>query len=105
MNLKNKSASLYDGGGRAFSTAVLPKAGETVVTHAGKRKIWVVRVHDIAVPLRKFLAVAQKAVGKDGWNATRPSVDELLAGSWVDVNQRRFNWPTLFGFIITTSHM
>ena len=47
--------------------------------------------------------MAQKATGADGWTVTKPSVDEMLAGSWAGVKQGKFDWPTLFGFIVTAS--
>ena len=62
-----------------------------------------VRVHDTATTLKALLAMAQQAAGADGWTVTTPSVDETLAGSWAGVKQGRFDWPTLFGFIVTAS--
>ena len=106
MSIKDKRASLYDGGDRVFSTSTLPTIGKavcSVLAHPSETENRIIRVHDTATTLNKLLAMAQTTVGADGWTITKPSVDELLANSWAGVKQGKFDWPTLFGFIVTAS--
>ncbi len=42
-------------------------------------------------------------MGADAWTVSKPSVTELLGSSWAGVKQGRFDWPTLFGFVVTAS--
>lgn len=62
-----------------------------------------IRVQDTATTLNALLAMAQKATGAEGWTVAKPSVDEMLAGSWAGVKQDKFDWPTLFGFLVAAS--
>jgi hypothetical protein len=106
MSIKDKRATLYDGGDVVFSTTTLPTIGKavcSVLAHPEETKNRVVKVHDTATTLNKLLSMAQDIVGQDGWTITKPSVDETLASSWAGVKQGKFDWPTLFGFIVTAS--
>ncbi|KAK3938755.1 putative oxidoreductase protein [Diplogelasinospora grovesii] len=104
MSIKEKNARLYDGGDRVFSTSTMTTIGKaicSVLAHPAETENRVVKVHGTATTLNKLLAAAQKAVGEDGWTVTKPSVDELLGSSWAGVKQGKFDWPTLFGFVVT----
>lgn len=106
MSIKDKRASLYDGGDRVFSTTTLATVGKAVcgvLAHPVETENRVIKVHDMTTTLKSLLVKAQKAVGEDGWTISKLSVDELLGSSWAGVKQGRFDWPTLFGFIITAS--
>ncbi|KAH8903573.1 NAD(P)-binding protein [Coniochaeta sp. PMI_546] len=106
MNPKDKTAKLYDGGNRVFSVvtrATIGKAVSAVLLHPDETKNRVVKVHDAAPTLKTLLATVQKAVGEDGWTVTTPSVEEALANAWTGVKAGKFDFPTIFGFIVAAS--
>jgi len=104
LNIKEKRATLYDGGDRVFSTTTLQTIGKAicaVLAPPAETENRVVKVHDTHTTLNTLLAKAQKTVGAEGWTITQASVDELLGSSWAGVKQGKFDWPTLFGFVVT----
>ncbi|OIW24599.1 putative oxidoreductase CipA-like protein [Coniochaeta ligniaria NRRL 30616] len=106
INPTDKTAKLYDGGDRVFSVvmrATIGKAVAAVLSHPEDTKNRAVKVHDATSTLRKLLAAVQKAVGEDGWTVSTPSVEEALAGAWAGVKAGRFDFPTIFGFIVAAS--
>jgi hypothetical protein len=106
MSIKDKRASLYDGGDRVFSTSTLPTIGKAVcavLSHPAETENRIIKVHDTATTLNTLLYMAQKTVGAKGWNITKPSVDELIGNSWAGIKQGKFDWPTLFGFVVAAS--
>ncbi|KAB5582953.1 hypothetical protein GE09DRAFT_286440 [Coniochaeta sp. 2T2.1] len=106
FNPREKTAKLYDGGGREFSVAtreVIGKAVVGVLTHAEETKNRVVKVHAATTTLKKLLGYEQKVLGEEGWTVETPRVEDSLASAWAGVKAGKFDFPTIFGFIVAAS--
>lgn len=106
MDPADRTAALYDGGDRAFSVvtrATIGRAVSAVLRHPEETRNRVVKVHDATPTLRGLLAAAQGTVGTEGWTVTTPSVEEALASAWAGVEAGKFDFATVFGFIVAAS--
>lgn len=98
INLKGKSANLYDGGDRIFSATTLPSIGKAVVgvlKHPEETKNRTVYVQDTATSLKHLTALSKKATGVEGWTETVVSIDEVLEQAWAELKQPKPN-PAIF---------
>ncbi|KAI4213314.1 MAG: hypothetical protein LQ351_004055 [Letrouitia transgressa] len=90
-NVREKSANLFDGGNRLFSTTTLHTIGKAVVgvlKHPGETKNRAVYVHDTATTLKKIVEMVKKATGgPEGWRETVIPVDKLLEGAWAELKK------------------
>ncbi|KAB5566304.1 hypothetical protein GE09DRAFT_1055875 [Coniochaeta sp. 2T2.1] len=106
FNPKEKTAKLYDRGGREFSVAMREVVGKAVVgvlAHAGETKNRVVKVHAATTTLKKLWGYEQMVLGEEGWTVETPSVEDSLASAWAAVESGKFDFPTIFGFIVAAS--
>lgn len=90
LNLKAKSANLWNGGDRVFSTTTVPssaKAVSGVLLHPEETKNRNVRVHSASTTQNKLLAIAKKAVGADGWTTTVTSTDDALKEAYAKLDK------------------
>ncbi|KAI0475086.1 nmrA-like family protein-like protein [Xylariaceae sp. FL0804] len=81
FSLKEKSATLYDGGVATFSGTTLEssvKAVTGVLRNPEQTRNRAVYVQSTATSINKLVAMAKKAVGSDGWKETSVAVDDIL---------------------------
>lgn len=100
INLKEKSANLYDGGDRVFSATSLPTIGKAVVgvlKHPEETKNRAVYVQDTATTLKHLTALGKKATGAEGWTETEIAIDDLLEEAWAELKKPQPN-PANFAF-------
>ena len=106
FNPKEKTAKLYDGGEREFSVStreVIGKAVVGVLTHPEETKNRVVKVYAGTTTLKKLLGYEQNVLGEEGWKVETPSVEDSLASAWAGVKAGKFDFPTIFGFIVAAA--
>lgn len=86
LNVKDRTANIYDGGDRLFSTTTLGTTGKAiagVLLHPVETKNRAVFVQDTAVSPRQLLEKGKKATGTPNeWKENLISIDELVARGW-----------------------
>lgn len=107
INPKAKTARLYDGGRRVFDVVTRATVGRAVVAVLSRPTEQTanrsVAVYDAVVTLEKLLSLVQNVVGEEGWTVTTPGVEETLANASAGVKAGRFDFPTIFSFIVAAS--
>ncbi|KAK4118842.1 NAD(P)-binding protein [Parathielavia appendiculata] len=90
LDVKNRRATLYDGGDRVFSATTLPTVGKAVAAVLRKpdeTRNRAVYVHDTATTLRKLYDMARKATPGEKWTEEVVSVDGLVAQAWDELTK------------------
>lgn len=101
VNLKSKSANLWNGGGQTFSTttvASVARAVAGVLRHPEETRNRNVHVHSASTTQNALLAKAKKAVGADGWETTVVSTDDALKKAYAALEKGEVD---RIGFIST----
>lgn len=103
LNAKGKSATLYDGGERRFSTTTLADIGRAVVgvlRNPEATKNRAVYVQSAAPTLKELAAAGKKASGKpEEWTETVVKVDDVLADAYAELKKENSNpgiWAVKF---------
>jgi uncharacterized protein YbjT (DUF2867 family) len=92
LDVKNRHATLYDGGDRVFSTATLPTVGKAVAAVLSKpdeTRNRPVYVHDTATTQRALYEYAKKARPGEEWTEEVVRVDDLLAQAWEELKKEK----------------
>lgn len=91
LNLQGKSARLYDGGERVFSTTSLPSIGKAVVgvlKNLDETKNRAVYVQDTATTLKALVEKGKKATGDgEGWKEENVAVDDLVKAAYEELGK------------------
>ncbi|KAI2602056.1 putative oxidoreductase CipA-like protein [Hypoxylon sp. NC1633] len=99
VDLKGRSAILYNGGDRPFSTTLIPdvaKAVSGVLKHPEETKNRNVFVHSALLTQNKVLELSKKLFGSEGWQTTTTETDALLKKANADLEEGKVD---RFGFI------
>lgn len=95
VNLKEKTATLYDGGDRAFSSTTLADIGKAVVgvfKNPDATKNRAVFVQSAAPTLKQLLAAGKKATGKpEEWKETVVKTEDTLAEGFAELQKKDAN--------------
>lgn len=99
INVKNKSANLYDGGDRIFSTTTLADIGKAVagvLRKPAETKNRAVFVQSAATTLKSLVAAGKKATGSsEGWTETVVKVEDLEAEAYAELKKEKPD-PSIF---------
>ncbi|CAN8100562.1 unnamed protein product [Discula destructiva] len=99
MDVKNKKATLYDGGDRVFSATTLSDIGKAVVgvfRNPDATKNRAVYVQSAALKLNTLVAAGKKASGQpEAWTETVVKVDDVLAEAYAEMKKENPN-PGIF---------
>lgn len=98
INVKNKSADLYDGGDRVFSTTTLADVGKAVagvLRKPAETKNRAVFVQSAATTLKSLVAAGKKATGQEGWTETVVKVEDLEAEAYAELKKEKPD-PSIF---------
>lgn len=99
INVKNKQATLYDGGDRVFSATNLSDVGKAVAGVLRKptaTKNSAVYVQSTATSLKALVAAAKKASGQpEAWTETVVKVDDLQAEAFAELKKENPD-PSIF---------
>lgn len=85
INLKDKQIELADGGNTNFTVtplALVAKGVVGVLQHPEETANKEVRLHGARLNQKQFLEIGQRIVGKDGWQITEASTDDIEQRSW-----------------------
>ncbi|XXH00131.1 SET domain-containing protein 5 [Hypoxylon texense] len=88
LNLKAKTANLWNGGGKTFSTTTVAgtaKAISGVLLHPEETKNRNVHVRSASVSQNGLLEKAKKALGADGWTVHAASTDDALKKAYASL--------------------
>ncbi|KAI8625796.1 NAD(P)-binding protein [Xylariaceae sp. FL1651] len=90
LNVKEKIATLYDGGERPFSTTTLETIGKAVagvLKNPEATKNRAVSVHDTAPTMKQLKAVAEKVTGT-AWQGKEVSIEnDVLPAAWAELKK------------------
>lgn len=78
--MKGKKIQVSDGGDTAFTATPLPLIGKGtvgVLQHPEETANKSVRIHGTAITQNKLLEIAQRLVGKDGWEVTHSTTEDI----------------------------
>lgn len=105
VNLKDKSAKLWNGGDSRFSTTTIASVAQAisgVLKHPEETKNRNVLVHNASTTQNELLAKAKKAVGAEGWTTEVAYTDDLLKKAYAalgtgQVDRQGFIIAAIFG--------
>lgn len=106
MAPQDRRVRLYDSGNSVFSTTSMATVGRAVVgvldryRETSNRAVY---VHDIAITQNELVAMAQKAIGDDGWKewtVVHESTAQLEAAARSDLARGLASAHTFFGFAV-----
>ena len=104
INIKDKKMDRYDGGDVPFTSTPLPMVAQAVASvleHPDETKNKAIRVHGARLTQNKFLEIAQRVVGKEGWQITEKSSSETEKQSYEDLKNDPGNFlGWAFGFLM-----
>lgn len=92
LGLKQRHATLYDGGERVFSTTTLPTIGRAVAGVLRKPQETenrAVYVHDTATTQRALYEMGKKATPGEKWTEEVVRIDDELAGAWAELSKEQ----------------
>lgn len=99
LGVKDKKATLYDGGERAFSTTKLSDIGKAVVgvfRNPDQTKNRAVHIQSASPTLKALTEIAKKASGQpEAWTETVVKVDDTLAEAEAELKKENPN-PAIF---------
>jgi uncharacterized protein YbjT (DUF2867 family) len=90
IDLKNKKADIYDGGDVPFTSTPIPmvaKAVAAVLQHPEETKNAEIRVHGARLTQNKFLELAKRVVGEDGWQISETTTKDLEQQSYENLKK------------------
>ena len=103
IDVKGKKVEIYDGGNNPFTSTPLSEVAKgtvAVLKHPEETANKGVRLYGISLTQNKLLGIAQRVVGKDGWQITEESTAELEKQSYAALEKDPGNvhgW--LVGFV------
>ena len=100
VNLQDKKMEIYDGGEKYFTITPIPLVAKGVVgilQHPEETANRDVRIHGTTVNQKKLLEIAQRVVGKDGWQITEGNTADLERESYENLKKDPGN---IYGWII-----
>lgn len=103
LKVKEKKVTLWDGGETEYSVTPLSGVAKGVVGILRKpeeTKNRVVKIHGAVLTQKKLLALAQKAVGEDGWTVEQGSTETGLQEAKKNFQADPANvWGWILGFL------
>ena len=101
VNLQGKSAELYDGGDRPFSTSTTSTVGKAVagvLSHYEETKNRAVYVHDAITTQKKLVALGEKLMGSK-FDVKTVKTAELESAAYVELGKESPDPNLWFSFI------
>lgn len=99
IDVKNKQATLYDGGDRVFSATTLSHIGKAVagvLRKPAETKNRAVYVQSTATTLKTLVAAGKKATGQpESWTETVVPVDDVQAEAFAELQKEKPD-PSIF---------
>ena len=103
IDIKNKKLEVYNDGDANVTFTPLPivaKAVSAVLQHPEDTKNTHVKVHGAKLTQNKFLELAQKVVGENGWEITKISTEEVQRKSYEELKSGQGNiMGAMIGFL------
>lgn len=99
IDLQEKKMEILDGGETVYTTTPIPFVAKGVVgvlQHPDETANKSVRLHGTNLTQKKFLEIAQRVVGKDGWQITEANTADLEKQSYEILKQDPGN---IYGWI------
>jgi hypothetical protein len=92
LDVKNRHATLYDGGDRVFSATTLPTVGKAVagvLSRPDETRNRPVYVQDTATTQRALYEYARKATPGEKWTEEVVRIDDLLSQAWAELKKEQ----------------
>ncbi|KAL4771065.1 hypothetical protein BDW60DRAFT_191419 [Aspergillus nidulans var. acristatus] len=102
IDIEKRTAVLYDGGERVYSTTTQPMIGHAVVsvlTHTEETKNRVVRIAEANVTIKQLLSQVQEVVGDKDWTVTEMDIEQEVEKAWALIKKGVFSFESMMPFI------
>ncbi|KAL4762243.1 aromatic alcohol reductase [Aspergillus foveolatus] len=102
IDLEKRTAVLYDGGERVYSTTTQQTIGHAVVSvlaNPEETKNRVVRIAEANVTIKQLLSLVQEVVGDKDWTVTETDIDQEIDKAWALIKKGVFSFESMMPFI------
>ncbi|CBF82374.1 hypothetical protein AN9181.2 [Aspergillus nidulans FGSC A4] len=102
IDVGKRTAVLYDGGERVYSTTTQPTIGHAVVSvlaNPEETKNRVVRIAEANVTIKQLLSLVQEVVGDKDWTVNETDIDQEVEKAWALIKQGVFSFESMMPFI------
>ncbi|KAL4735049.1 hypothetical protein BDV11DRAFT_196956 [Aspergillus similis] len=102
IDIDKRTAVLYDGGERVYSTTTQPTIGNAVVSvlaHPEETKNRVVRIAEANVTIKQLLSLVQEVIGDENWTVTETDIDQEVEKAWALIKKGVFSFESMMPFI------
>ncbi|KAL4971531.1 hypothetical protein BDW66DRAFT_145987 [Aspergillus desertorum] len=102
IDISKRTAVLYDGGDRLYSTTTQPTVGNAVVSvlaHPEETTNRVVRIAEANVTIKELLSLVQEVIGDEGWTVTETNIDQEVERAWTLIKNGIFGPDSMMPFI------